>query len=107
MFLKWGKWKPNTQNLKGAPLPPTSVWPEMLDALRKNGWKNYSIFLRPDGTLFGYFEVIDSFKNALERMSKEKINTDWQNLMSQYFELPKGAHPDKNMIEWEEVFHLD
>tara|TARA_Y100001936_G_scaffold177899_1_gene174629 strand:+ start:1475 stop:1798 length:324 start_codon:yes stop_codon:yes gene_type:complete len=84
-----------------------NVWPEMLDALRKNGWKNYSIFLRPDGTLFGYFEVIDSFKNALERMSKEKINTDWQNLMSQYFELPKGAHPDKNMIEWEEVFHLD
>ena len=57
--------------------------------------------------MFGYFEVIDSFKDALERMSKEKINTDWQNLMSQYFELPKGAHPDKNMIEWEEVFHLD
>ena len=49
-----------------------NVWPEMLDALRKNGWKNYSIFLRPDGTLFGYFEVKDSFKNALERMSKEK-----------------------------------
>ena len=48
-----------------------------------------------------------AFENALKRMSKEKVNTDWQNLMSPFFELPEGAHPDKNMIEWEEVFHLD
>ena len=84
-----------------------NVWPEMLEALRRNGWKNYSIFLREDGTLFGYFEVEDSFQNALSRMSKEKINTDWQNLMSPFFEISKGAHPDKNMVEWEEVFHID
>ena len=23
------------------------VWPEMLGALRKHGWRNYSIFLKP------------------------------------------------------------
>ena len=33
------------------------VWPEMLEALRKHGWRNYSIFLKPDGTLFGYFDM--------------------------------------------------
>jgi L-rhamnose mutarotase len=33
-----------------------AVWPEMLDALRRAGWHNYSLFLRPDGTLFGYVE---------------------------------------------------
>lgn len=25
------------------------VWPEMLDAMRQSGWRNYSLFLRPDG----------------------------------------------------------
>jgi len=23
-----------------------AVWPEMLDALRRNGWHNYSLFMR-------------------------------------------------------------
>jgi L-rhamnose mutarotase len=33
------------------------VWPDMLAALSKAGWKNYSLFLKEDdGTLFGYFE---------------------------------------------------
>ncbi|MFL2665543.1 MAG: L-rhamnose mutarotase [Dehalococcoidia bacterium] len=99
--------KIKTKNIKEYKEWHDKVWPEMLEALRRNGWKNYSIFLRKDGTLFGYFEVEDSFENALKRMSKEKVNTDWQNLMSPFFELPEGAHPDKNMIEWEEVFHLD
>ena len=43
-----------------------NVWPEMLDALRKHGWRNYSIFAKDDGTLFGYVEVDDSFEKALE-----------------------------------------
>ena len=33
------------------------VWPEMLDALRQTGWRNYSLFLREDGLLFGYLET--------------------------------------------------
>ncbi len=28
-----------------------TVWPEMLEALRETGWRNYSIFLREDGLL--------------------------------------------------------
>ena len=33
----------------------TAVWPEMLTALSRHGWHNYSLFMREDGTLFGYF----------------------------------------------------
>jgi len=33
------------------------VWPEMLAALRRAGWRNYSLFMRADGTLLGYFET--------------------------------------------------
>lgn len=28
-----------------------AVWPEMLEALRAEGWRNYSLFLRDDGLL--------------------------------------------------------
>lgn len=44
-----------------------AVWPEML-ALRRNGWHNYTLFLRPDGTLFGYFETEGSLEEALVAM---------------------------------------
>ena len=34
-----------------------NVWPEMLDALRAAGIRNYTIFLRePESLLFGYWE---------------------------------------------------
>lgn len=83
------------------------VWPEMLDALRRTGWRNYSLFLRDDGLLFGYFETPDSFQTALAGMAKEEINARWQNFMAPYFENLGGAHADESMLELEQVFHLD
>jgi L-rhamnose mutarotase len=83
------------------------VWPEMLDALRRTGWHNYSIFMREDGQLFGYFEAAESFQTSLEEMSQEDINTRWQEFMTPYFEGIDGVAADEQMIELEEVFHLD
>jgi L-rhamnose mutarotase len=34
-----------------------TVGPEMLDALRRTGWHNYSLFMRGDGLLFGYLDA--------------------------------------------------
>jgi L-rhamnose mutarotase len=84
-----------------------AVWPEMLDALRRTGWHNYTLFMRDDGLIFGYFETPDSFQTALEGMSQEEINTKWQDFMSPYFENLGGQHPDESMVELEQVFHLD
>ena len=84
-----------------------TVWPEMLDALRRTGWRNYSLFMREDGLLFGYFETPDGFQAALNGMANEEINTKWQDFMALYFENLSGAHADQSMIELEEVFHLD
>lgn len=84
-----------------------AVWPEMLDALRRTGWHNYSLFMRDDGLLFGYFESPDSFQTALDGMSQAEINTKWQDLMAPYFEGLSRAHADESMVELEEVFHLD
>ena len=82
------------------------VWPEMLDALSKHGWHNYSLFMRADGTLFGYFETPSSFKDALDGMATEDVNERWQTAMQPYFE-GVGAHAEEMMLELEEVFHLD
>jgi len=49
------------------------VWPEMQAALRETGWKNYSLFLRPDGLLIGYLETED-FERARAGMAKREVN---------------------------------
>jgi L-rhamnose mutarotase len=84
-----------------------TVWPEMLAALRRTGWHNYSLFLGEDGLLFGYFETPQSFQAALAGMAKEEVNARWQELMAPFFENLSGAHADQSMVELEEVFHLD
>ncbi len=84
-----------------------AVWPEMLDALRRTGWHNYSLFLREDGLLFGYFETPESFDAALAGMAKEDVNARWQEAMAPFFENLGGAHADESMQALEEVFHLD
>lgn len=82
------------------------VWPEMLEALRGNGWHNYSLFMREDGSLFGYFETETSFAQALDGMSSEDVNDRWQKEMAPFFE-GVGLHADQMMDELVEVFHLD
>jgi L-rhamnose mutarotase len=84
-----------------------SVWPEMLDALRRSGWHNYSLFMRKDGLLFGYFETERDFQTALAGMAKEDVNARWQEFMAPYFEKLEGGRPDEAMHGLEEVFHLD
>jgi L-rhamnose mutarotase len=78
----------------------------MLDALSRTGWHNYSLFLRSDGTLFGYFETPDSFVAALEGTSREEVNGRWQAEMAPFFE-GTGEAADAMMEELVEVFHLD
>ncbi|CAM3539376.1 L-rhamnose mutarotase [Kibdelosporangium persicum] len=82
-----------------------AVWPEMLAALRETGWHNYSLFLRPDGLLVGYFET-DDLEAALAGMAATGVNRRWQAEMAPFFEGLDGQ-PDEGIIPLEEVFHLD
>ncbi|HEX6546405.1 MAG TPA: L-rhamnose mutarotase [Bryobacteraceae bacterium] len=83
-----------------------AVWPEMLDALRRTGWHNYSLFLREDGLLVGYLET-ENFEQALAGMAAADVNTRWQREMASFFENTGGKNPDESMRPLEEVFHLD
>lgn len=81
------------------------VWPEMLDALRATGWRNYSIFLdRNDGALFGYFETPD-LQAALDGMGKTEINAKWQKDMAPFFK-DLDVPADQGFIKLEQVFFL-
>jgi L-rhamnose mutarotase len=82
-----------------------AVWPEMGQALNETGWHNYSLFMRPDGLLFGYLETPD-FDKAREEMAKRDVNARWQAEMGEFFESLSGR-PDEAMVPLEEVFHLD
>lgn len=84
-----------------------AVWPEMLAALRDSGWHNYTLFLRDDGLLFGYFETPVSLAEAQAAMARTAVNARWQALMAPFFEIPPGARPDQMLVELEEIFHTD
>ncbi len=80
------------------------VWQEMQEALTETGWRNYSLFLRPDGLLIGYLET-DDFDAARSRMSAKPINARWQAEMQSFF-VDSDNPADRQMLTLEEVFHL-
>jgi len=82
-----------------------SVWPDMLEALRETGWHNYSLFLRPDGLLVGYFETPD-LQAALDGMAEREVNERWQAEMGEFFEDLGDQRPDEGFLTLEQVFYL-
>ena len=83
------------------------VWPEMLDALRRNGWRNYSLFLANDGLLVGYVETQGELSESIRAMEREPINAKWQAEMAPFFEKLQGQRPDQALLTIPEIFHLN
>ena len=83
-----------------------AVWPDMLQALRETGWHRYSLFLRDDGLLVGYFETPD-LQAAQEGMAAREVNARWQRDMAPFFENLGDQRPDEGFMRLEEVFHLE
>lgn len=82
-----------------------AVWPDMLAALSRHGWHNYSLFLRDDGLLVGYLETPD-FVQAVAGMQTEEVNTRWQTQMAPFFESLDNGAADTSLQTLSEVFHL-
>jgi L-rhamnose mutarotase len=82
----------------------SEVWPEMREALRQAGWRNYSLFARDDGLIVGYVET-DDFDAALAAMQSSPVNERWQAEMAPLFEVRTA--PDTSLVRLEEIFHLD
>ena len=79
-----------------------NVWPEMLDALRAAGIRNYTIF-RDGKQVFGYFEA-DDLAAAERYLAQQDVSTRWQDAMA---DLLEQRVPDRGPPVLEEVFRLD
>jgi L-rhamnose mutarotase len=82
------------------------VWPDMLAALGRAGFGNYSLFLTDDGLVVGYLET-DDYQAALAHMAETEVNRRWQEEMAPYFAELSGRHPDQAFLRMAEIFHLD
>jgi L-rhamnose mutarotase len=60
------------------------VWPEMLDALKGAGIRNYTIF-REGTQMFGYFET-DDLARSESYLSTHEANARWQDAMADLLE---------------------
>ena len=83
-----------------------AVWPEMLQALQRCGWRNYSLFLRDDGLLIGYVET-PSIEAAVAGMEATEVNARWQAEMAEFFEDLGDQRPDTGFVQLREIFHLE
>jgi L-rhamnose mutarotase len=79
---------------------------DVLEALTRSGWHNYSLFLnRKDGCLITYCEVED-FQKALDAIASEEVSLRWQAKMADYFVPVPGKKPAEAFERFVEVFHL-
>lgn len=81
-----------------------SVWPQMLEALRDTGWRDYHLFLSPDGLLVGQLET-DDYAAAQARMAATEVNARWQARMADLF--VGDGNPDEGFVLLDEIFHLE
>jgi L-rhamnose mutarotase len=79
-----------------------NVWPEMLDALRSAGIRNYTIF-RSESDVFGYFEA-DDLDSAARYLAAQSVSSRWQDSMA---ELLAERVPDGGPKPLEQIFRLD
>ncbi len=82
-----------------------AVWPEMLREIAASGRRNYSIFLRPDGLLIGYYETDDPIAGDLY-LAQSAVASEWEAHMGDIFAVLDGR-ADQVAVELQEVFHLE
>ena len=82
------------------------LWPDMAQAIRQSGIRNYTISFRPDGTLFAYLESEDPAR-SLELLGKTEVNARWQKAMNRFFVKRDQSVVGPEVEVIEEVFHLD
>lgn len=82
-----------------------AVWPDMLRAIEASGRRNYSLFVRTDGLLIGYYETDDDAASQAA-LEIDPRTAAWEADMAQFF-VSLGGRPDQSAPRLSEVFHLE
>jgi len=78
------------------------VWPEMLEALRGAGIRNYTIFCAGNN-VFGYFEA-DDLEAADRFLASQEVSARWQDAMAEFLQ---ERVPDGGPAPLEQIFRLE
>lgn len=81
-----------------------AVWPRMLREIEASGRRNYSIFLRDDGLLIGYFETDDAAASDAY-LASSPVAAEWEAEMAPFFASLDGR-PDQGFTQLTEIFNL-
>lgn len=84
----------------------TAVWPTMLRAIERSGRRNYSLFLRADGMLIGYYEVDDDDASS-RALALDPDTAEWEADAARFFVALDGDRADQGAPRLREVFHLE
>jgi L-rhamnose mutarotase len=86
-----------------------AIWPEIAEAIREAGIRNYSIFQR-DGRLFAYFEYVgppEQYAARMQRLAEAPRMREWWDVMEP-MQIPDPDRPEGTWwSDMEEVFHQD
>lgn len=82
-----------------------AVWPEMLQAIADSGRRNYSLFMREDGLLIGYYETPDDAASQ-RALAADPRTAAWEAAMSDFF-VSLDGRPDQSATTLTEVFNLE
>lgn len=80
------------------------IWPELVDALRDAGVRNYSLFRRGT-TVVAYAECHPDAATAFGKVGATEVNQRWAEWFRDVLAQHNDAHG--NLIEATEVWHLD
>lgn len=82
-----------------------AVWPEMLQAIADSGRRNYSLFLRADGLLIGYYET-ESDAASQAALAADPRTAEWEAHMEGFF-VSLDGRADQGALQLPEVFNLE
>ena len=82
-----------------------AVWPDVLAAISEAGRRNYSLFLREDGLLIGYYETDDDAASAAA-LAADPRTAEWEATSADLFVALSGDRADQGAEQLHEVFNL-
>jgi L-rhamnose mutarotase len=81
-----------------------AAWPEKLRGITASGRRNYSLFLRPNGLLIGYYETDDQ-EAGDHYLAASAVAARWEREMAPFFD-GLDARPDQGATT-PEIFNLE
>ena len=86
-----------------------NVWPGVLDAMRRNGWRDFTIFLRePEMLMFGVYRFVgEDFEASARAIAADPETQRWWALCEPCQEPLDTRAPGEWWAQMRPIFHMD